>query len=86
MTTYQNKFLYVVGICMYCGQEMFRNRLNKIEESENSLTAEEKEQLRRRREQREEKLKSGGDAKSEVQAAIERARSKSAGPDKEGDR
>ena len=28
------------------GQEMFRNRLNKIEESENSLTAEEKEQLR----------------------------------------
>lgn len=28
------------------GQEMFRNRLNKIEESENSLTADEKEQLR----------------------------------------
>ncbi|MBL38312.1 MAG: electron transport complex subunit RsxC [Xanthomonadales bacterium] len=55
-------------------------------EAREKRLSEEKEQLRRRREQREEKLKSGGDAKSEVQAAIERARSKSAGPDKEGDR
>lgn len=38
---------------------------------------EEKEQRRRKREQRERKLQSGNDAKSEVQAAIERARAKS---------
>jgi len=47
---------------------------------------EEKEQRRRKREQRERKLKSGGDARSEVQAAIERARAGSASPDEDGDR
>jgi len=55
-------------------------------EAREKRIAHEKEQRRRKREQREEKLKSGGDAKSEVQAAIERARSKSSGPDRDEDR
>jgi len=55
-------------------------------EAREKRIAEEQAQRRRRREQREQKLKAGGDAKSEVQAAIERARSKSAGSDKDGDR
>ncbi|HKL49641.1 MAG TPA: electron transport complex subunit RsxC [Wenzhouxiangellaceae bacterium] len=54
-------------------------------EAREQRLSEEKQQRRRRREQREEKLRSGGNAKSEVQAAIERARAKSTGPDKEGD-
>lgn len=55
-------------------------------EAREKRISEEKEQRRRKREQRERKLRAGGDARTEVQAAIERARSKSAGPDTDTDR
>jgi len=50
----------------------------RYEARERRLT-EEKEQRRRKREQRERNLQSGQDAKSEVQAAIDRARAKAGG-------
>ncbi|MBS3822814.1 MAG: electron transport complex subunit RsxC [Wenzhouxiangellaceae bacterium] len=53
-----------------------QNARQRFEAREKRIT-EEKEQRRRKREQRERKLKSGGEARSEVQAAIERARAKS---------
>jgi len=56
----------------------------RFEAREKRIT-EEKEERRRKREQRERKLKSGGDARSEVQAAIERAQSRSTESDKDAD-
>ena len=53
-----------------------RKARQRYEARERRLT-EENEQRRRKREQRERKLKSGDNAKNEVQAAIERARAKS---------
>jgi len=53
-----------------------RNARQRFEAREKRL-AEQKQQRRRQREQRERKLKSGDQAKSELQAAIERARAKS---------
>jgi len=52
-----------------------RKARQRYEARERRLS-EEKEQRRRKREQRERKLKSGANAKDEVQAAIERARAK----------
>jgi len=54
-------------------------------EAREKRLAEEREQRRRKREQRERKLKAGGEAKSEVQAAIERARAKTGGGKRYGD-
>jgi len=55
-------------------------------EAREKRIAEEKQQRRRKREQREARLQSGTEARSEVQAAIERARSRAAGSDEDGDR
>jgi len=77
------------GVARERGTEEARARKarQRYEAREKRLT-EEKAQRRRKREQRERKLKSGASAKDEVQAAIERARTKSgkqASPRKPGD-
>lgn len=74
------------GVLHERGIEEARARRARLRfEAREKRLAEEKERRRQKREERERRLKSGDQAKSEVQAAIERARRRSSGDDGDDD-